>query len=204
MFPSPSDPAPSEIVANARLRAQLIRNAQAGDHAAFEVLFLGYRRLIWNLLWHLVGKDAADDLVQDTFLRAWHNLSSVDCDSAFSPWLKKIAANLAVDYLRRKRIINFYPLSERDEEKHCVDPEQVVIDKDCMEAALNTLSERARTCILLADKWDFSDQEIAELLQVTEKTVSSYLSRSRKKFRQEYRRLAGGGPNVQGKGETGS
>ena len=199
---SPSDPAPSEIVANARLRAQLIRNAQAGDQAAFEVLYYGYRRLIWNLLWHTVGKEAAEDLVQETFLRAWHNLSSVDCDSAFAPWLKKIAANLAVDYLRRKKIINFYPLSERDEEEHSVDPEQVVIDRDCMEAALNILSERARTCILLADKWDFSDREIAELLQVTEKTVSSYLSRSRKKFRQEYRRLTGGGPNVQGKGET--
>lgn len=199
----PPDPTPSEIVADARLRAQLIRKAQAGDGVAFAVLYYGYRRLIWNLLWHMVGGEAAEDLLQETFLRAWHNLSSVDCNSAFAPWLKKIAANLAVDYLRRKKIISFYPLFERDEDRDdSIDPEQIAINRDCMEVTFNTLSERARTCILLADQWGFSDREIADLLQIAEKTVSGYLSRSRKKFRDEYRRLTGGGPNVQEKGET--
>jgi RNA polymerase sigma-70 factor (ECF subfamily) len=203
MHESSGDPTLSEILEDHQLRANLIRKAQQGDDWAFRVLYKCYRKPIWAHLWHMVGdKDVADDLFQETFVCAWQHLAEVDCHSPFTPWLYKIAASRAVDYLRRNKKITFSPLAEQDIERHVVDPEKLVGNDQCFEIALGRLTPQTRICLLLYDQWGFSVQEIAGMLKIALSTVRAYISRGRPQFEEEYRRLTGEGPSVQRKEKT--
>lgn len=80
----------------------LVGHAQAGDGVAFAQLFAAYHGPITNYLYRLVhDRDVADDLAQDTFLRAYCALGRTTADLHFQPWLYRIATNLAWNYHRR-------------------------------------------------------------------------------------------------------
>ncbi len=179
------------------LLAEAIQRAQAGDQVAFELLYLHYRTSIWQCLIHLIGqRDAVSDLFQETFLRAWNKLPQTKKDLQFEPWLKRIAANLAIDYLRREKKFMFSSLPEDESEElaHFALPEtanfeEQVSEMECVQKALAHMSPRSRTCLLLQDLWGFSQREIAQLLNISEKSVSAYISRGREQLRLIYNDL---------------
>ena len=83
---------------------QLVRAASAGDMWALETLFRRYEGPVVRYLQRLVREeDAADDLFQKTFLRAYVNLSSFHPQRSFPAWLYRIASNAGLDYIRRRR-----------------------------------------------------------------------------------------------------
>lgn len=178
--------------------ADIVRRAQARDHAAFEKLYQAFKTPIWRCLVSLVGeREVVNDLFQETFLRAWNGLPGTSGDLQFGPWLKRIAANAAIDYLRHNAIIEFFPLTDADQDEvelflpQVAGPEASVSERECLKQALAALLPRYRICVLLQDQWGFSQREIAQLLSITEKCVSSYSSRGRAQLRQIYGRLSG-------------
>jgi RNA polymerase sigma-70 factor (ECF subfamily) len=183
--------------------AEAIEKAQARDHAAFERLYEHYRIPLWRRLFYLIGnKESAYDLFQEAFLRVWKSLPEKRAEVQFEPWLYRIAKNLAIDYLRSTKQLTFLslPESESDEPKEyalfgllsSAGHEESICEMMCIQQALERMSPQYRVCVLLQDVWGYSQHEIAESLAISEKTVSSNVSRGHKQLHMAYRNMANG------------
>lgn len=187
----PSYPVPGADVA----MIACIERARGGDGAAFATLFEYYNLRIFRYLERVVGSpEAARDLTQDTFIAAWSGLPDLQDERRFTPWLYRIATNKARMHLRRARLIRWLPWGEADHTRVApslalVDPQEQVGQSERVRLALAELSASARTCLLLQADAGFSQHEIALMLGMNEKTVSSTLSRARQRFREAYLRL---------------
>lgn len=175
--------------------AALVERARAGDRAAFTALFERYNAPICRYLARLVGDDELGcDLAQDTFLSAWRALPGAEVETYFAPWLYRIATNLARSHLRRARLIRWLPWGEHGG-RHPADhpsiagPEEQTGEAERIKLALAEVLPKNRSCLLLQVEAGFSQREIAALLDINEKSVSAYISRGRKQFRQAYQRL---------------
>jgi RNA polymerase sigma-70 factor, ECF subfamily len=197
-----------EMLASPVLLAAIVNRAKSGHHRSFEILHMGFGRLVLSLLRRLTrDEDTAADLCQDTFVSAWVHLSELHDASTFKAWLCRIATNLALDHIRRKEKLNFLPLPQDEVQEYSMSeflsvasPEKLVGDIELIELTLAQLPRRSRICIILSDHCGYSLREIAEQLSITEKCVSAYLSRGRKQFCQVYRLLKGAEPSVKKKG----
>src|SRR6266496_5497797 len=191
----------STASADTILLAGAVADAQAGNDEAFTWLFEYYRGSLGKHLYYLVSGDwnTAYDLYQDSFIIVYVQFKKGTFIPDFQPWLYRVATNLAIDYLRHKKKIMFVPLPESetdDPEEYALfgllsedGPEERVCEVDCIRRALAEMSLQYRTCVLLQDLCGYSQKEIAELLSITEKAVSSNVSRGRKQLREAYLRM---------------
>lgn len=142
----------------------------------------------------------AEDLTQETFLRAWQNRSAFRGEASAATWLYRIATNLCLDFLRSKkgrvlpggltgrRYQNGEALPEPESEALWLEPyptpeDQVLRREDLSLAFMNllqTLPSRQRAALLVADVLGYSAKEAAELLDLTPAAVNSALQRARK------------------------
>src|SRR6478735_5509774 len=84
---------------------ELVREAQRGNHAAFEELVRHYDQAVLRLALHLTGSEQdAQDIYQEAFLRAYQNLDRFRFESSFYTWIYRIVTNLCLDHLRRRQI----------------------------------------------------------------------------------------------------
>ncbi len=87
-----------------------VERARSGDAKAFEQLYARYKRPIYAHIYRMMGSvDEANDLTQDTFLRAYRGLANTPPDLNFSAWLHRIAHNLCMDHLRRRQKFRWQP-----------------------------------------------------------------------------------------------
>src|SRR5262252_3883041 len=92
----------------------LVRRAQQGDTAAFEELIRNYDRSVLRLAMHLTDStEDAQDIYQETFLRAYRDIARFRFECSFYTWIYRIATNLCGDYLRRRQVHDGYSYSER-------------------------------------------------------------------------------------------
>lgn len=168
----------------------LARRVQAGDEAAFGELLTRYRKPVLNFVYRLLG-DAGDaeDVAQDTFVRAYRHLADYDPRRQFSTWLFAIARHAALDRLRYRQRHPTAPLETAPE------PSAVSGDVDARDlgrqiaAAIATLPEDQRTAIVLAAYHGLSHAEIAGLMRCSEKSVESRLYRAKQTLREKLRHL---------------
>lgn len=175
--------------------AGLVSRARGGDHAAFTALFERYNAAICRYLARLVlDDDLGRDLAQDTFLAAWRGMASIQDEARFAPWLYRIATNLARSHLRRARLIRWLPWADPGGHMGAghpsvAGPEEHAGEAEYVALALAGMSSRCRVCLLLQLEGGFSQREVAQLLGISEQSVSAYISRGRQQFRQAYQRL---------------
>jgi RNA polymerase sigma-70 factor, ECF subfamily len=166
--------------------------ARARDEAAFAVLVERHRR---GLLAHCRGLlrcgDAADDLVQETWVRAWRSLPAFEGRSSFRTWLYRIATNVCIDARRRAALDRQRVAFERPEPGERGEPaapsdrepDAVLIAKEAAErsllAAVAVLPPRQRAVLVLRDVLRWSARDTAALLQTTVPAVNSALQRAR-------------------------
>ncbi|MGH7406516.1 MAG: RNA polymerase sigma factor [Candidatus Methylomirabilales bacterium] len=164
---------------------ELMRAVQAGDEAAFPLLYRRYERRLLAFLAPYVGDLArAEDLLQDTFLRVFRQRASYESRGAFRTWLFAIARNLALDHLRRlrSRRESTSPLGEKSQAggapeslaDPASDPLGVLSGRHAaraLQAALLELPEEDRAVILLSRLEGLRYREIAEVLGSTEGAV---------------------------------
>lgn len=183
------DPKIAATLRSPSFEKHLIRHAKRGIDGAFEVLYWRHNKPLWNRIFRLVpNKQTAEDLHQETFIRAWSNLQKFDDDDLFGPWLYRIGANLAIDHLRRSKKLAFLSFPEfepEDDERFSTSGhEKHACDLDYVEQLLSQISPRTRTCIVLQDIWGYSQREIATLLNVSISCVGAYIYRGREQLRQ--------------------
>lgn len=166
--------------------AALARLAAAGDGDAFGALVERYggpaRRVARSILG--IGEDA-DDAVQDGMIAAWRAIGRYDSGRPFRPWLMRIVANAALDLGRRRKVRQAGPIPESAESSF-VAPDRATdhaLFREELRVALETLPERQRVAVVLFDAEGYSHAEIAEVLQVPEGTVRSYVFHARRALR---------------------
>lgn len=172
--------------------SKIIEGCQKGDMPSFEKLYLTYQHSIYNLAYRMCGEhNEAEDLSSDIFLALLIKIKKFKFRSHFSAWFYKLATNLCLDRIRRKKKFSFQSLDEVKEQTltqqgfPCdFDPAKEDLERS-VQSALNSLPQKQRMCIILRDVEGFSYRRISEILGISEGTVRSRLSRARERMRRE-------------------
>jgi len=166
---------------------QLVRRAQVRDHAAFGELVARHQQKIRNWLAHLCGdRTRADDLAQNTFIRAWERIRSLQEAAKFSPWLMRIAYNEFLKSHRAagrrlrmtKRFARHQDVLGGGGETRADD-----ISRLELERALALLSEQERAVVVLNYAYGYSHREVSKLTDLPIGTVKSLIHRGSRKVR---------------------
>ena len=187
--------------------------ARRGSEDAFRVLVERYERPVYGILLRMVRRvETAEDLAQETFLKAFRALGRFDPERKFSSWLFKIAHNAALDALRREGhepLSLDAPLSDGDEppelpaDPRAENPFERTAGRDlgrALEGALRKLRPQYREILLLRFVEELSYEEMAEVLGAPLGTVKIHLFRARRDLA---RALAGLGWDATGLGGGG-
>ncbi len=182
--------------------SDLVARSRAGDTAAFDRLITRHRDRIYMIANQILrNNDDALDVAQDTFLRAWKNLSRYDGAASLASWLSRIATNASIDLIRRRQV---RPQTEFESVPMAIDaashttparparPGESLDRAEMRERftrALGTLSAEHRAVIVLKEIEDLSYQEIADSVGCSIGTVMSRLFYARKKMQNELRDL---------------
>jgi RNA polymerase sigma-70 factor (ECF subfamily) len=180
---------PSTIPGRTRVSVDdnnLVERARAGDQLAFAQLFEQFHAPILNYVHRMVNDRAlAEDLTQDTFIKAYNALPRTKPDLAFKAWLYRIATNTAISHLRRGKIIKWLPfLTDRETSDEPI--ERAVSRKMDISEALEKLPKHYASALLLRHYQGLSLAETAQALEVTENAAKLRLFRARKAFAKMY------------------
>lgn len=169
----------TEAGAQAATDGELAGRAAAGDSTAFEVLAERHRAPMYGVCRRITCDDQdAVDALQDALLAAWQRISTFEGRSAVGTWLFRIAANAAIDQVRRSRRAGDLGVAAV-EHAGSDDVESAVVAKSTVDWALAQLPPQFRAAVVLREYYDCSYQQIADLLQVPIDTVKSRISRGR-------------------------
>lgn len=157
--------------------------------AGIEGLYEEYQRPLLAYLTRLVSdREAAEDLCQETFIKAMRGWEGRDASASPVAWLYRIATNTAYDYLRRQRRIRFTPLLDSEEPNGEVAALGSQLDeREPVLKALEQIPTMYRLPLLLHSCEGRSTQEIADSLGVSNSAIKTRLFRARERFRQVYR-----------------
>lgn len=177
----------------------LIERCQANDAAAFNEIVSRYKNRVHNYVSRMIGPGAdAEDLTQETFVRAYMNIKSFQSRASLNTWLYRIATNICIDYTRRSRrakalTTSLHREDEDDEADVAVDvpdsrfdPQSMLLNKELgarLEQALRSLPEKLRTVVLLHDIEGLAYEEIAHVADCPLGTVKSRLFNARAALR---------------------
>lgn len=173
--------------------ADLVRRAREGEDTAFDALMKQHQEAIFRFAYLLLGdKDEADDLAQETFIRAFRMLSRFDLERPLRPWLLKITANLAANRRRAagryvaalRRWFLMTPNVEPRVEQEAIQREQ---SNDLWEA-VRRLGQTDQEVIYLRYFMELSEADTADALGVAVGTVKSRLHRALVRLRTEWTR----------------
>ena len=180
----------------------LIRASLSGDRRAFETLYHKYQSQIYGTLAQRISdRDTIDDLMQDTFFRAYRSLHTFKGQAAFSTWLTQIALNVYRSHLRSQQVRqNWVRQTEDPEVVHNVLrdlipgalPDQIVEKRERIQLvhkSIQNLPERYRKAMWLRYVMDWSYEEITQALRVPLGTVKTWLCRARRQLKSEFRKL---------------
>jgi RNA polymerase sigma-70 factor (ECF subfamily) len=167
--------------------ADLVGRARAGDQVAFARLFEQYHAPILNYLHRMVNdRPLAEDLTQDTFVKAYNALPGTRPDLAFKAWLYRIATNTAISHLRRRKIVQWVPFLADHDRPGEESIERTVTRQTDIERALAKLPKHYAAVLLLRHYQGLSLAETASALDITENAAKLRLFRARKAFAQVY------------------
>ena len=178
----------------------VVELARKGSEAAYRELLTRYERPVFSLIFRMVrDREMAEDLAQETFIKVLNNLDRYSPEFKFSSWLFKIANNLTIDHLRRRRVdtisIEGSPDAVTAESARATSISVVSGNESPLEELesreLGTAIERAigklrpeyRACIMLRHVEDKSYEEIAEIVKLPLGTVKTYIHRARHELR---------------------
>jgi RNA polymerase sigma-70 factor (ECF subfamily) len=166
-----------------------IIQAQHGDDDSFTNLVETYQKPVYNLCYRMLGEmEAAEDAAQETFLKAYQNLTRYDRERSFATWLLSIAAHHCIDKLRRRRF-NSVSIDEDEEgqtdipDHSAPDPESEIMkhqQRERLQNCLQSLDPTDRAAVVMRYWQDCSEVEIAQALKLTVPAVKSRLHRARR------------------------
>lgn len=183
---------------------RLIKKVKKGDHQAFAELVDRYKNSVYTICLRMVGsREEAEDLSQEAFIRAYNHISQFDSDRNFSTWIFRIATNLSIDSLRRKKpsvsldaeipgteglaLNTILPGGETPPD------EQIVRDETekWIQHEIGELPEKYRSAVILKYIEDLSLKEISEIMNIPVGTVKTRVHRGRELLRKNMKASRG-------------
>lgn len=160
----------------------LIHHARRGDTAAFGELVTRYQAGVFNVCYRILHQRAdAEDMAQETFIRAHERLNTFDDQREFGPWIRRVAANVCLNHIESQRVTA--PLDEERDADESQRPERQAEVRERSEqirSALAALPAHYRVVVELRHYQELSYDEIATELNMPLSDVKSYLFRARK------------------------
>lgn len=182
--------------------AELIARALQNDQKAYRQLTERHRSYLYHLIYKIVrDPETTNDLLQETFMRAFSSLASYRSEYKFSTWLYKIAANCSIDHLRKKRIKALSLDRELETADGTVEievadfsyhPERDLVAKQQrmgINEAIESLPDKYREVIIYRHKDDKSYEEIADLLGIPVGTVKARIFRARELLKKKLKSI---------------
>ena len=168
---------------------ELIRKAKQGNLYSFEILVKRHQKNIYRLAFRMTkDHDSADDISQETFVKAFISINSFKEEYRFYPWISRICMNLSINHLKRKKFMESESeLSpKRIEEKEAVtDPmNQMIKDElmDRIDSSIDRLPPSFKAVLILKVYEELSYEQIAKTLNISVGTVMSRLFRARERL----------------------
>ncbi len=179
---------------------RIILQVRKGDHNAFGELVELYKDRVFALTYRMLGnRQEAEDVAQEAFIRAYTNIDRYQIDRKFSTWLYRIATNLSIDRMRKKKPdyyldaevsgtdgLTMYSQISTDEQ--LPDDEVVSLEaQDNIHRAILSLPAKYRSAITLKYIQELSLKEISEILDLPVGTVKTRIHRGREALRKKLR-----------------
>lgn len=188
---------------------RLIKKVKKGDHQAFADLVDCYKNSVYSICLRMVGnREEAEDISQEAFIRAYNNISKFDSDRKFSTWLFRIATNLSIDSLRRKK-----PSISLDAEipgteglalntllpGNTAAPDEQIVRAETeqwIQKEIGALPDKYRSAVVLKYVEDLSLKEISEIMGLPVGTVKTRVHRGREMLRRNMTESRGDGNDL--------
>jgi RNA polymerase sigma factor (sigma-70 family) len=175
---------------------QLVRKAQRGDLRAYDALLERCKERIYATVYHMTANhEDANDLVQETFIKAYQAINTFKGTASFYTWLYRIAVNKTINFLKQRRARTHLSLNDLDfNAEHDPDLVALISDKtprreaglaelqEKLNAAMQKLSEPHRLVVTLHDVQGLSHEEIADIMDCNVGTVRSRLFYARQQL----------------------
>ena len=179
--------------------AAVVAQVLAGDKDAFRLLVERHTRSIYSVVYRMSGNQHdAEELLQETFLRAYKSLHRFELRSSFSTWLYRIAVNRCLDFLKAKKMTDVYQIAENpgeDKEGREVQvastnpgPERLILSAEARQKvahAIGLLSPAERMAFTMRHMEGKSIEEISKALNVRASAAKNSIFRAVQKIRQE-------------------
>lgn len=168
------------------IHLKLIETARKGDQQSMYRLYKLYVQAMYNTCIRMVSNQYdAEDIIQESFVKAFNNLDSFRGDSSFGSWLKRIVINQSITFLRSKKqefteIDNLQIVANENDEENFPG-----IDPTMVHESIKTLPEKARVVLNLYLLEGYKHKEIAEILNISESTSKSQYLRAKQLLREE-------------------
>ena len=172
---------------------ELVHRAQKDDERAFGELVTRYESKVYSLAMKMLrNPEDAEDVLQETFLRAYRGIKNFKGNSTFSTWIYRITANSALMKLRKKQLpqVSIEDSDERETPISIADwapgPVEQLLNQEMqrvMDEAIETLPPEFRQVFILRDVEELSNADVAEILDLSVAAVKSRLHRARLKVR---------------------
>ena len=171
---------------------QLVRLAQEGSPAAFEELVAKYQPKVFSMALSFTrNREAADDLAQEIFLKAYLALPRFHGKSEFGTWLYRISINHIRDFLRKKGRAKEVSLddvpeisfSDREQTEKAEQERETEARRTLVQTFVRSLPEKYRVIVTLRDIQGLAYEEISRILKLSPGTVDSRLHRARRMLR---------------------
>jgi RNA polymerase sigma-70 factor (ECF subfamily) len=167
---------------------ELVERLKCGENPALGELMGRYKHRLFAFIRRYTGSDdVAYDLLQETFTKLYFSASTYKPEYKFSTWLYQIALNLCRDYGRKKKLAQFFSIDDEESGFNFADsspdPEAIAQSSQAVRQinqAIDTLPHKLKTALILFALDDNSQEECAQMLGVTAKTIETRVHRARK------------------------
>jgi len=172
---------------------ELVRRAQQGDGAAFNEIVLAYRKRTMGMISRLIARtEDVEDVAQEVFLRMYFSLDQLRAPEVFEPWLYRLTANAAYDYLRKQRRRPEFRMSDLSEQQVMMadaaaggkaehDRQQRKKLREAVDSLLGAVSEADRILLLMKEVEGLSLRELEKIYRVKENALKVRLFRARQR-----------------------
>ncbi|AUD78682.1 sigma-70 family RNA polymerase sigma factor [Kangiella profundi] len=163
---------------------KVIRKALAGDKFAFAQIYNTYKQPVYSLAYRMLQDvDASSDILQQVFLKVMTRLDDINDHTKLGSWIKRITYNCVIDYIRAN---SRESLGINDDyfADDFLAPQHISFDDYDLDVLLSTLNARERSVLILFSVEEYTHQEIASMLSISESNSKQIYSRALKKLSQ--------------------
>jgi len=166
----------------------VLRRCRVGDRDGQRQLYEFYSPMVFRLMVRMIGSQEAPDLMQQVFLQVFRKIEQFAGDSKFETWIYRIAANEALQHLRKQHRWNYQTLAHDPMSRQRSDYERSE-QQEVLELALARLDPDLRSTFLLREIEGLPYREIAIALEIPEGTVGSRLNHARRELKKHLKDL---------------